>query len=163
MPNARSTRGFTWVDTLLDQQVASGAKNTVSLMADIDTQDRRSWTLTRTIFCYDLSPIIQGVALGAQKVALGIGIASQEAFNASVLADPDQATDFPVRGWVYRCLHRVLDDAAEGHPPQAFYRDLKGQRKIDTGELFLTIDNAADSGTTFSIVVVGIARCLFRT
>jgi len=160
MTSRRQTR---WVDRNLDMQVASGAQTVLDLVSNIDEDERAGWTLTRLIFCYDLSPIIQGVALGAQVVDIGIGIFSLEAVAAGALPDPATETDYPVTPWLYRCRHRVLDDTVEGHPPQSFYRDLKAQRRVRRSQPSIIVDNTADSGTPFSVVLIGICRSLYLT
>jgi len=153
----RATR---WVDTLLAAQVATGGKFENSLATNLTGIDTTGWTLARLIFCYDLSPIIPGVASGAQIVHVGIGVASAEAVAGDTFADPETDGDFPTGGWIYRCSHRVLDDTTPMHF-HSYYRDLRAMRRLQRGQLFITITNSANTGTAFSMQLTGISRALY--
>ncbi len=161
MTTRRRTRQTQWVDTLLDSQLAVAGKLESTLMTGLDPQDHAEWTLIRLILCYNLGAIIPGVAVASNLFDIGIGVASAEAIAATALADPEVATDFPQSGWIYRCRHRLLDDAAEGRGTLEIYRDLRAMRKLSRGSLFITATNTADTSGGFAIVLSGLIRALY--
>jgi len=155
-----------WIDTLLNMQVATGAQARQSIMtAGITAQDVRltGMTLLRTIIGLDIAHLVHDSGEGSQIVDLGIGVSSQEAVDAGVIADPATETDFPVRGWIYRGRYRTYGFAAD---QAAVYNarvdlDIRARRKLDNGEAFIVVDNTADQGSTGSIVVMGLLRHLW--
>jgi len=159
MPDRRS---FRWVDELLDIQVAPGAQANRTLLSNTTVEERVGWTLTRMVFCYSLKAINSGIVDGHQKVDMGIGITSQEAFAAGALPDPEVPSDYPFGGWLYRCRHMVDDNVANGVPAQVFERDLRAQRKLGRGEAYIILVNQTDIGAGFSIVLLGSIRSLYR-
>ena len=96
-------------------------------------------------------------------MSVGIGIASQEAFAAAALADPQTDTDFPTRGWVWRARYRVWGFAAD--QPAVFTRrvdlDLRSQRKLENGEAFINGFNLNQEGVSNTVVVTGLIRQLW--
>ena len=118
--------------------------------------------MIRTLICLYVLPAPISTVAGVQSVVIGIGVASQEAFAAGVVADPQTDLDFPQGGWVYRCRHAVIDDSTPGYPTPVIKEDLRSMRKIHRGELFMTVENLAAEGTTFSIRYVGIVRSLIK-
>ncbi len=154
-----------WIDSLHEFDVASGARSERSLLATFTEFQTRlqGMTLARVILCHDYSYTVHDSGEGSQVVTVGIGLASQEAFAATTLPDPEADADFPQRGWVYRCRH-VLHGFAADQPAvdvRSVYRDLRAMRKVDNSELFISVVNTNKSGTTSAINVVGIVRCLF--
>jgi len=119
-------------------------------------------TLMRTIVCADVARTVHDSGEGSELVDVGIGLASQEAFQADVLADPDNESDFPLRGWIWRCRYRIYGFIA--NDPAVFNRhiemDLRGKRKIENGELFLSLVNTAQEGASGTVNIAGIVRCL---
>jgi len=91
----------------------------------------------------------------------GIGISSNEAFAALVLPDSETATDFPERGWIWR-EGALIAQPNVSQVVQLFDRDIRSMRKIDDGDLWISITNTLNSGSPFSIVVTGYIRCLFK-
>jgi len=155
-------RETTWVDTELDVAIAATAGQTQSLMGTMDVDERRGMTVTRILACIYLLPSSVGVADGVMKLSLGIGSASQEAFTAGAIPDPEAAADFPQRGWLYRCTHAVVDHTIPGYPMPAIFLDLHAQRKVDTGEIYLRMRNELQQGSSFSVDVVGTLRMLVK-
>ena len=160
---AGARRGTTWVDTELDVSLASTTGQTQSLMGTIDVDERRGMTVTRIIMCLYLMPNPVGGVSGVQKLSLGIGSASQEAFLAGAIPDPEVAVDFPQRGWLYRCTHAVVDGLeASGTTPLGIREDLHAQRKVDTGEMYLRMRNENAQTTAFAVRVLGTIRMLVK-
>ena len=159
-------RHMFWVDTLVDEQIAIGGKSQISLMTGISsTESRMGLTLMRLILCLDASPLIVGSSEGAMKNFMGIGVASQEAFAALALADPESATDFPIGGWLFRCAYKLYnyDNAADRAAVRGrvIERDLGAKRKLNNGELYLSVTNQSEQGFDFVTSVIGIVRSLY--
>ncbi len=108
-------------------------------------------------------PNAVSVVNGVQALDVGIGVLEQDAFAADITPDPNVAADQTVRGWVWRDRIAVVDNASpEAVRANEVRMDLRGQRRIGDGELALMTVNSPISGTTFSILVVGLIRCLFK-
>jgi len=154
-------RDTIWVDTLFNDVLGAGTQQVHSLMGGIDPLTRGG-TLTRTLVCLYAVPSPIGGAAGMQMVNIGVGVASQEAFTAGIVADPQEENDFPQGGWVYRCRHAVIDDPTPGYPTPLIKEDLRAMRKINRGELYLTFVSEAGQGVAFAVRLVGIVRCLVK-
>ena len=154
---ARRTK---WEDTLVQQSIANGGSAMQTLMGNVTPNESEGETLTRCIGELSLFAVAAG-AFGVQRIDLGIGIASQEAFAAGVVSDPTTADEEPSRGWVYRQRCVVAQNGAGMNPIYRCTFDIRAQRKIDGAELFITFDNRDETGTTFLVAVSGLVRCLF--
>ncbi len=151
-----------WVDSLQSFALATGGKQETSLLSDLIPQDTQGMTLVRTIIRLFTFPGESSGALGAQAIDLGIGVADQEAFAAAVLPDPEVAGDEPALGWVWRDrLVSIIpsDGDVISHMLQA---DIKSQRKIDDGELYFSASSTSILGTSHTLQLAGLIRCLFK-
>ncbi len=154
-----------WIDTIIDSDVANSAQVLRTLMTGVTAVETRlaSMTLLRTIVGVNIGYSVHDSGEGSQRVALGIGITSQESFAAGTVSDPSNDQEFPVRGWVWRYNCRVFGFAAD--QPAVFTQridvDLRGQRKLENGECFLAADNNAVEGTAATIRVTGLVRQLW--
>ena len=93
------------MDTLVNMLITEGSQVTNSLLQGISSDDMRGSTITRIIgTLYTGSSTVAG-AWGASRDDFGIGVVSQEAFNALVVPDPTAQDDQPARGWLYRTRH----------------------------------------------------------
>jgi len=154
-------RKATWIDTLIAFSVASGAQQVISLMGGLLPIETRGYTLTRTILELSMVPPT-AVSDGFQAVSLGVQLVSQEGFNAGVVPDPNVGADRPPRGWVYRTRRAVAGAASMvSHDPLLIMADIRAKRRVDDGELVLTINNDAIDGTAFSVRLDGIVRCAY--
>ena len=120
-------------------------------------------TLMRTIIGIDIAHLVHDSGEGSQDVTLGIGVTSQEAFAAGILPDPNQETEHPTRGWVWRYRCRTYGFAAD---QAAVYnhrvdKDVRSRRKLENGECYINIFNTADQGSTGTINVIGLIRQLW--
>ena len=154
-----------WIDTLVDSDIGSGATATISLSGEFTTQqDIRlaRLTLLRTIVRLDAAYVVHDAGEGSQRLAIGIGLAAVEAFSGATTSDPEDASEFPTRGWVWRGVYRVFGFAAD--QPAISVReidlDLRSRRKIENGILFLTMNNVALEGAAASVNVLGMVRQL---
>ncbi len=154
-----------WIDTNLNNDVAVAATGFLSLMTDVSAPETRltQMTLLRTIIGLDLARTTHDSGEGSERLAIGVGIASQEAFAAGSLSDPEDSSDFPTRGWVWRASYRIFGFAAD--QPAIFTRridlDLRSQRKLENGESFCTFQNTALEGTSGVVRVLGLIRQLW--
>ena len=148
-----------WTDVLIDQETGSAAADIVSLSQDLTNLQTRGVTIVRTIIDLHMAPTLPGAVTGIQKVSLGIGIASLEAFTSGVVLDANAASEKPPRGWLFRTQCMVID-MPEGVSIVKCVGDFRGKRKLDNGEPFIQIMNDPASGTSFTVTTVGIVRTL---
>ena len=154
-----------WVDTTIASTVTIGTQFLLSLMTGVSATQTRfdRMTLLRTIIGLDIARTVHDSGEGSERLAIGIGIASQEAFAAGSISDPDVPTDFPTRGWVWRGQYRIFGFAAD--QPAVDHRrielDLRSQRKLENGEAFLVADLIAIEGANSTTQLVGIVRQLW--
>ncbi len=155
-----------WIDTGFDDSVAIGTPLIRSLMTGVSAADTRlsQMTLMRTIIGLDIGRTVHDSGEGSERVAVGIGIASQEAFAAGTLSDPEVNTDFPTRGWVWRGHYRTFGFAAD--QPTIFTRrldlDMRSMRKLENGEAFLQITVSAIEGVSSNNSITGLIRQLWN-
>ena len=154
-----------WIDTAFSDTLVIGTQLLRSLMTGVSATQTRfdQMTLLRTIIGLDIGRTVHDSGEGSEQVALGIGIASQEAFAAGTVSDPLTVTDYPTRGWVWRGSYRVFGFAAD--QPAIFTRridlDLRSQRKLENGEAYLVADAVGIEGVNSVIDLVGIVRQLW--
>ena len=152
-----------WIDTIIAfSALAGGSEGSQSLMTGVAPVNMRGMTLIRTILRLGLFSTTVAGAWGVQGMHMAIGVASQEAFAAGILPDPDVATDKPPRGWVWRSSVVVTQSGATGPITQTIEADIRGARKIENGELYIIARNADLGGTTFTVLVSGIVRTLYK-
>ena len=154
-----------WVDTLVNQSTANNGQNAQDLTVNFTSEQTRlaQMTLMRTILRLDIAYTVHDAGEGSQRVTIGLGIESQEAFAAGVHPDPAAIGDFPTRGWVYRAQWRVFGFAAD-QPAVDVARvdvDLRSRRKLENGLSFIIEQNQPQEGVASSIQVTGIVRQLW--
>ncbi len=154
-------RATDWIDTVFRSDTASGAQSLFSLMTGVAPVNVRRQTLVRTLITMDLFSTTVAGAWGTQSVDIGIGITSQEAFAAGVVADPNVSGDQPSRGWIYRTRRMVAQNSIGS--PVLFHlnADIRASRKLDDGECYFVLNNTVDLGTAFTVGVGGIIRQLW--
>ena len=151
-----------WIDTLVDESITTTADKSKSLMTGVAPVNMRGMTLIRTILMLTLYSNTTAGAWGVQRVDMGIGVASQDAFAANALPDPEVATDKPARGWVWRGQLLVSQNGVGSEVLHRLNADIRGARKIENGELFLKMDNNFETGTAFTVNVFGLIRTLYK-
>ena len=100
-------------------------------------------------------------------IGLGIGVVSKEAYDLETLPDTDNVADYPQQGWIYvatQVCYQAIDSAGSGlHRVDArFIFDIRAQRKVDRGVLFMLIDNTG-IGTSSTLSITGRVRALCLT
>jgi len=157
-----------WADHLPNMTIATGTLVRTNVLDDMSTQPDRfnRMTLTRTVIGIDVARLTHDSGEGSDQVFLGLGVIGLDAFNISGAAIPDPfiMSDYPIRGWIWRAAYRVYGFAAD--QPAVFNRridlDIRAQRKLENGVMFLAVKNTAFEGTSSVITVSGIIRTLWR-
>ena len=151
-----------WVDTTVNLEISTGNQSVTSLITGLSPSDMWGVTVIRTIIMLSAFSNTVAGAFGCQQLDLGIGIASQEAFAAGVLPDPNISTDKPPRGWMWR-VEKVVSQNGAGAPiVTELEADIRGARKVENGEVYLIGFNTALLGTTFQVNVRGLIRQLYK-
>ena len=154
-----------WADTRTTASVASGAQLLVSLMVSLPNLEARfnQLTLLRTIVRMDLAATVRDTGEGDQVVDFGIGIASQDAFAAGAVSDPNVGADYPIRGWIWRSMYRVYGVAIDDQNVDVIRidMDLRGKRKLENGEAFLVVNNAVNQGVAQAVQPTALIRQLW--
>ncbi len=153
-----------WLDTVFTQTIASGGQTVLSLMTGVTKEQTRfdQMTLMRTIIRMTLSALVHDAGEGSCKIAIGIAIASQEAFAAETLPEPSVSGDFPTSGWLYRANYRIHQFAAtlpDIHLVE-IDKDVRGRRKLMNGEAYLIWDNTTLESTV-AVQAIGVIRQLW--
>ena len=154
-----------WIDTGINNDVTIATPDSASLMTGIAAINQRvsQMTLLRTIIGLNMGRTVHDSGEGSEQVSIGIGIASQEAFAADTLSDPQTDTDFPIRGWIWRARYRVFGFAAD--QPAVFTQridlDLRSMRKLENGEAFINFALTAIDGTNSTVRINGLVRQLW--
>ena len=157
-------RRTTWHDVGLKATTVSEGATGVNIALDgtLSVADVQGLTLTRTLGnLYFMSMTVAG-AWGIQALSFGIGISSREAFTAGVLPDPEGDTEEPLNGWVIRNVVAVAQNGIGGAVIQRVHFDIRAQRRLDSGRLYLRMVNTDVRGTGFTVGVVGQIRTLFK-
>jgi len=165
-----SRRRRSWADSRFANLVSSGGELTLTdLLEDLPGETRTVTRLIVDLTC-GLSPSDENE--GMQVIDCGIGVVSREAFDLGITAIPDPFTDtdFPTLGWLYVATRPITQALPTGgtvvtmwREAAVFQADLRAQRKVDRGVLFLRLSNTALLGTALSIRVTGRVRALCLT
>jgi len=161
MPSNR--RRTQWIDTNVNVNVSEGAAGVpADLDGNLSVADSQGLTLTRMIIDLSTSSATVAGAWGIQRLAIGMGMASREAFTASVLPSPESPTEEPARGWVWRTNVLVGQNGTGGAVlGPRIMADVRAQRRLDSGRFFIKLNNTDILGTGFDVRVVGMIRSLF--
>ncbi len=153
-----------WVDTNVSAQIGSGARLDATLLGGLGAQDIPGLTVVRTIGTLWFLSTVPGGSNGANRLDLGVGLVQGEALAAGVTADPETASDFPLRGWVHRDSIIVVEAIDSNDPAAVGMRwDARVSRKLLTqdSEFMVTFTNTNVQGTALTVDVEGWIRCLF--
>ncbi len=159
-------RNRAWADTLLSNAIATPGTLNINLLTNAPTVD--TLTAVRIVGHVIIVPDAELSAVdGSQNVDIGIGVTSVEAFGANTLPDANDDTKYPPRGWLW--IDRFTMMIAVGAGPIDRYQftdyhfDVRSQRKVDKGVLFMTIQNVVASGGGNAVQVSGRIRVLCLT
>jgi len=142
-----------WVDNPVDLGIVSAAQQSQSLFTGTPPINTRQTTVVRIIIDLKIFSTTVAGAHGVNFINLGIGMASQEAFNAGIFPDPESDELYKTR-----CV--AFQNGVGTNPLITCYKDIRSGRKVYDGELFLVATNTNRMGTTASYVLGGEIRVL---
>ena len=153
-----------WIDTVMNTVLVTAPTDlTVVLTTGLPDNELKGTTLVRLLIQLQLflSDVLDDT--GVQLMSMGIGLAGQEAIQASGtgIANPGTEDEFPSSGWLWRVRHAVIADATPGFPTPNIDKDIRAQRKLMYGAPFIRFNNANSQGTPFSVQIVGVIRALY--
>jgi len=154
-----------WSDTMVSKDIAVSSQQHFGLIEQFTKDQLRMGqvTLLRTIIGMDCAAVIHDSGEGSSTLSIGIGVASQEAFLAGTLPDPNTANDFPPKGWIFRARGRVF--AFPAGAPQVYSwridRDIRARRVLDNGEPYMILTNDVNESSSVVLRVTGLVRCLW--
>jgi len=160
-------RPTVWEDTLVNEDITSGGSALVGLTLQLDDTSKRGSTITRMLIRLNFHEEVLNSGTALQRVDLGIGIASQEAFALGVTAlpAPQTATERPRLGWYFReevMVRSSTTDTGFGVPVLRVQADIRAMRKLENGELYLRMNSVGSVGVDFTVRAVGLIRTLVR-
>ncbi len=166
-----SRRRVAWCDFLMDFSIADAAVNLDNLLVNAPVSD--TLTVTRIIGDFWCMAAPTSELEGISNVDCGIGVINEEAFDLGTgvgIPNPTVEDSTPPRGWLYASRQPMFlsipgGGTAGGHGmlPAHFKFDLRGQRKVDKGVLYMWIEQNLSAGSAQSLVVSGRVRTLFKT
>ena len=161
VPRRRTTA---WEDTFINQDLANNARLDQDLLVNVSDADKRGLTVVRTLIHLWFTPAAGSVVNGSQKLFMGIQLSSEDAFAANAVPDPNNSTEYPIGGWMYRDLIVVINPNTGPflNPSVELWRDIRSQRKLDRSEMMYSVENNAGSGTTFNVSAIGLIRVLYK-
>ena len=156
-----------WADLRIPgTTLAASSTLKYDLLAGLTAMDTK--TVTRIILDLTVCPPVTN-ALNVDRtsvVDVGIGVVSQEAYDLETLPDMDNTADYPQQGWIYVATGLVYKIADSGGPMwmhfARFEADLRAQRKVDRGVLFMSLLNIGINGAD-NIDFYGRVRVLCLT
>jgi len=160
MPNRRRTK---WEDTHIATTIAAGATSLgVAIDGTPSGDDAQGLTLTRMLGELSFMSTTVAGAWGVQVLTMGVGGSSRVAFTADSLPTPNSNVEQPPRGWVWKTSVAVAQNGA-GAPVvmERVHFDIRAQRKLDGGRLWIVFVNVNLQGTSASVLVSGLIRVLF--
>ena len=155
-------RTTAWEDTILARDIVSASTQIQSLLLQLDTGEKRLATVIRTLVMFSFYSTTVAGAWGVQRIDIGIGMASAEAFSTASLPSPGISSDKPARGWMYRHSVSVAQNGTGTPVTHHVAVDIRGARKVENGELFVIATSTNRAGTTFTTRWDGLVRCLLK-
>ena len=160
-------RNRAWADLLVAQNIGAGGNTKLDLLGGAPTMD--TLTAVRVIVHLNVSPDVLSAIDGVVSFDVGIGVSSSEAFavGVSALPDPDDATNYPPRGWIWVDRYAVRNTVGAGpidlNNAAEIRADIRAMRKIDKGKMFIIMKLSTAAGSGFGVNVVGRVRVLCLT
>ena len=149
-----------WEDTTISLGAAEGAQGSQQLMTSFEADERMGMTISRWIAELGIYSNSIAGAYGVARVSIGITMLDADAAAAGAFPDPNASTDEPPRGWVWR-THCLASQNGVGTPivVRCLF-DIRSMRKFDSAVAYIIVNNESLVGTSFTISVAGILRCL---
>ena len=154
-----------WADTLFSgTSLAMAGQLKFDLLIGLAPTETK--TVSRVLIDLTMLPPVTNTANDRTNMAhVAIGVVSQEAFDLQTLPDPPDVLDYPQQGYVYvasKVVYKFADATGVWFHAAVFAADVRGQRKVDRGVLYMTIDNIAVNGGD-NIDIFGRVRALCLT
>ena len=155
-----------WSDTrFAGTVVASSAVDNRDLLVGLAATETK--TVSRILIDVEAHYLVNNdITVDRENVIdIGIGVVSREAFDLATLPDMDAVADYPQQGWVYVAtlgMYRMASAAQLFIGTAHFKADIRGQRKVDRGVLFMSILNIGTNGGD-SVNLWGRVRALCLT
>ena len=141
-----SSRRRSWSDhRFAGDALVAGADVFANLLATAPAMDTQ--TVIRIVGDLWVQYLVSnGIVDSLSIVDIGIGVSSVESFAISggAMPAPDDATEFPPRGWLYVASQPVSQqaDAVGVISTRAHFKfDIRAMRKIDKGVLYVRLVN----------------------
>ncbi len=152
-----------WADTrFAGSNLAASGTNKTDLLADLSPTETK--TVTRLVGHLHLFATVTSEIEYEIAVDVGVGVVSKEAFDLETLPDAFVTSDYPQQGWVYvanRACYQSLSGGGVWRADAIFDFDIRSQRKVDRGVLFMVISNTTVlTGATIDIHGRVRALCL---
>ncbi len=157
-----------WADTRFPgTTIANNAERKDNLLLDLAATETK--TVSRVLIDLWCSYSEANENESHNVVDVSVGVVSAEAFALGTFPDADATPEYPQQGWLYVATQPVMQALPTGAAVTAMWRmdahfkaDVRGQRKVDRGVLFMVISNVqVTNGTT--ITVTGRVRALCLT
>ena len=166
-----SRRRVAWCDFLMDFTMADGAVRLDNLLVNAPVSD--TITVTRIIGEFRVVMAASSEVEALASVDCGIGVINQEAFDLGTgvgIPNPTVEDSTPPRGWLYANRKLIQQSLPTGGTPTAMWResahfmfDLRGQRKVDKGVLYMWLEQNQVAQNAATMNVLGRIRTLFKT
>ncbi len=166
-----SKRRVAWCDFLMGFTLADAAVQLDNLLVNAPASD--TITVTRIIGDFLVMPSPTSESEALLGVDCGIGVINKEAFDLGTgvgIPNPTVEDSTPPRGWLYAARQPMFLSIPGGATaggygliPAHFKFDLRGQRKVDKGVLYMWLEQNDFAGTPQTLQVQGRIRVLFKT
>ena len=164
-------RPLAWADTSVAFEATAGLA-LVDLLAAAAPIPSDTITVARLIIDLSVYPVdLDQNVVYVQRVVAGVGVASDRAFAVAGglgLPDPRVSNNAPPRGWLWKGSWVIAfsNSATFGVEVSRFPEvslDLRANRKLDKGTLFMVTGKTAISGAETDVDVIGNIRVLCMT
>ena len=164
-------RRVAWCDFLMNDSLGNGIVVLDNLLVNAPVSD--TLTVTRIIGDFKCYLSAASEVETFQTVDVGIGVINQEAFDLGTgvgIPNPTVEDSTPPRGWLYAARDLTQQALPTGGTPVTMWRetahfkfDLRGQRKVDKGVLYMWREANIVSGSSSNLTAIGRIRVLFKT
>ncbi len=161
-------RPLAWADTLIQQALVPATQVNSDLLNDLAAADTiTSVRIVGRLMLY--SDNVLSVVDSAMRLDLGIQVipARTLTVGGAAIPNPSVSSEGPARGWLYRDRIVYVQSIASGpidwHRVPEVQFDLGAMRKVDRGNLILSMTTNVDLGTAINCRLVGIVRVLCMT
>ncbi len=153
-----------WNDVLVNRIITSGS-GTAPIDLLVDAPPRDVATVVRLIGDFTVLPDDRNAAIDSvMQIDLGVGVASDEAFVATVVPDPNVQAEYPALGWLYvTTMVMSINNSSgtvESYTFPTIHFDVGANRKVDKGTLYLAVNNTLADGSGISVRFIGRMRSL---